>query len=51
VEDVIVDGKILIKNGKLVDMDEAALIQEATERALFCAKKARLDHRLLPLNG
>jgi hypothetical protein len=33
------------------EMDEAALIQEATERALSCARRAGLDHRLNPLYG
>lgn len=49
VEEVIVDGRMVIKQGKLVELDEASIIQEANERALFCAKKAHLDHRLLPL--
>jgi 5-methylthioadenosine/S-adenosylhomocysteine deaminase len=50
VEEVIVDGKLLLKEGNLVGLDEASIIEEANERALFCAKKAGLDYRMLPLS-
>lgn len=48
VDDVIVDGDIIIQRGKPVQWDEAAIIQEAGDRALHCAKKAGLDDRLYP---
>lgn len=49
VEEVIVDGDIIIQGGKAVRLDEAAIIQEACDRALHCAKKAGLHDRLYPL--
>jgi 5-methylthioadenosine/S-adenosylhomocysteine deaminase len=49
VEEVIVDGEMIIQGGKPVRLDEAALVQEAGDRALRCAKKAGLDDRLCPL--
>jgi 5-methylthioadenosine/S-adenosylhomocysteine deaminase len=49
VEDVVVDGKIVVRNGKILDVDETSIVEEANERALFCAKKAGLDDHLLPL--
>jgi len=50
VEEVIVDGNLFITGGKLVNFDESEIIREATDRAFHCAKKAHLDHRLLPLS-
>ncbi len=49
VEEVIVDGKLLVKEGKLVELDEESIMREAHERALACAKKAHLENRLSPL--
>ena len=49
VEDVIVDGRVVVEGGRFVDLDETSILQEAFERALFCAKKAHLEDRLLPL--
>ena len=45
VEEVIVDGDVIIQGGKPVRLDEAAIIQEAGDRALHCARKAGLDDR------
>jgi len=47
VEDVIANGKLLVKGGRFTHLDEEGIIAEATERALYCAKKANLDDRLL----
>jgi len=49
VEEVILNGTMAVKQGKFVNFDETAIIKEANERALFCAKKAGLHDRLLPL--
>jgi 5-methylthioadenosine/S-adenosylhomocysteine deaminase len=50
VEEVIVDGNIIISRGKLVDLDEASIIEEANDRALHFARKAHLDDRILFLS-
>ena len=50
VEEVIVDGNLVIKGGKLLHFEESDIIREATDRALHCAKNARLEHRLLPFS-
>ena len=39
VEEVIVDGRVLVKEGKLLGLDEQSIIDEANEMALFCPKK------------
>jgi 5-methylthioadenosine/S-adenosylhomocysteine deaminase len=49
VEEVIIDGRLIVKQGRVVDLDEDAIIQDANARALFCAKKAHLENRLSPL--
>lgn len=49
VEDVIIEGKLLLRQGKFLDLDEESIIQEAHERALFCARRAHFEDRLLPL--
>jgi 5-methylthioadenosine/S-adenosylhomocysteine deaminase len=49
VEDVVVDGKLVVRNGGVLEIDEAAIVREANERALFCAKKAGFDDLLMPL--
>jgi cytosine/adenosine deaminase-related metal-dependent hydrolase len=49
VEDVIVDGKMIIKDSGFVELDEESIIKEAYDRALHFSKKANLDDRLLPL--
>ena len=51
VADVIVDGKLVIKDGNILDLDEQSIIGEAYDRALAFAKKARLDDRLHALLG
>jgi cytosine/adenosine deaminase-related metal-dependent hydrolase len=50
VEDVIVDGKIVMRKGKVLEVDEASIVEEANLRALACARKANLDPHLLPLS-
>jgi hypothetical protein len=50
VEDVIVDGKILMRKGKVLCVDEMSIVEEANASALVCAKKAHLDPFLLPLS-
>lgn len=50
VEEVIVDGELLLKEGNLIGLDEGSIIEEAKDRAVFCAKKAGLDYRMLPLS-
>jgi len=50
VEDVIVDGEIVIRKGKILGVDEASMVEEANARALVCARKAHLDQYLLPLS-
>jgi len=49
VEDVIVDGKMIIKDGQFKDLDEEAILKEAYDRAFHFAKRANLHDRLLPL--
>jgi len=49
VADVIVDGKLIIRENKFVDLDEASILQEAHEKALSFSKKAHLEDRLIPL--
>lgn len=49
VEEVVANGKLLVKQGKLTHLNEESIIREASEMALHCAKKANLDDRLLPL--
>jgi 5-methylthioadenosine/S-adenosylhomocysteine deaminase len=51
VADVILDGKLVIKDGKFSDLDEDSIIQEAYERAFSFAKRIGLDDRLYPLLG
>lgn len=51
VEEVVADGKLLVKEGKLTQLDEESILQEAFEKAMYCAKKANLDSRLLPISS
>ncbi len=49
VEDVIVDGKMIIKDSGFVELEEESIIKEAYDRALHFSKKANLDDRLLSI--
>jgi 5-methylthioadenosine/S-adenosylhomocysteine deaminase len=44
VRTVVVDGRIVVDEGRLTTLDEAALLQEASERATSLARRAGTDH-------
>jgi 5-methylthioadenosine/S-adenosylhomocysteine deaminase len=49
VEDVIVDGNIIVRNGRFVNLDEDSILRQAHDKARYFCRKAHLDDRLLPL--